>query len=225
VLSAVDRTLALDPAKRPSAAKLARLLRRARSGSPSNARATVALVEQQLAPPLLAGLYAAAGASLLPFYPAHAAALLAALAAALSFGVPRAGLALALLYSLIAVAWFVLQAREPRRALFPALGPLLGPFVPLVFLTTRSAARRALGAAAAVALATAVHAVEHGSIGLGLPGGRDPVAAAHVILRAVPGTLLFELPAIAFAAAVLPSVARQAWRLSLRAVEARTYTG
>ena len=241
VLSAVDRALSLDPARRPPAAKLARLLRRPRSGPPTGVFTTAARIEQQLAPPILAGVYAAVGASLLPFYPAHTAAPLAALAAALSFAAPRAGLALALavpilplgnvalalalLYAFVALLWFVFQVREPRRALLPALGPLLGPLVPVLFFTTPSVTRRAGGAAAAVALAAAVHAVRQGQIGQGLPGSRDPVAAAGVIVHAAPTTLLFEIPAIALAAAILPSVARQAWRLSLRAVEARTYTG
>jgi hypothetical protein len=241
LLASVDRALSLDPARRPPAAKLARLLRRARGGRPDDVRAMAQRVERQLVPPLLAGVYAAAGASLLPFYPSHAAVLLAALTAAVTFRAQRAGLAfalvvpifplgnvalaLALIYGLVALTWFALQAREPERALLPALGPLLGPLVPVLFFTTRSAWRRAVGAAAAVALAAAVQGIRHGQVGLGLPGSRDPFAAANALLGAAPQAFMVEAPVLACVAAVLPWVARRAWQFSLRAVEARTYTG
>jgi hypothetical protein len=245
LLAAVDRALALDPAKRPSAAKLARQLRRARGDGKGGALATAVELEQQLLAPVLAGVYAAAAASLLPFYPGHTAVLLAVVTAALAYRAPRAGvalalavpvlplgnvaLALALLYAAVALGWFAVHAREPERALLPALGPLLGPLalglLPLVFFTTRSATRRALGAAAAVGLAVVVHGVRHGPIGLGLPGSRDPVAAAEALVRAAPHALVFEMPALAFAALVLPWIARWARQLSLRGTEARTYTG
>jgi len=245
LLAAVDRALSLDPRKRPSAAKLARLLRRSRGDRDGGALATASALERQLLVPLLAGVYAGAGAALLPFYPAHAAPLLAAGAAALAFGAPRAGvalalavpvlplgnvaLALALVYAAVTTVWFAAHARRPEAALVPVLGPLLGPLalglLPLVFFTTRSAVRRATGAAAAVALAAAVHAVRHGPIGHGIPASRDPVAVAAVLLRAAPHSLVFELPAVAFAAVALPWVVRRMRRLSLRAAEARTYTG
>jgi len=244
LLAAVDRALSLDPAKRPSAAKLARALRRAR-GDGGGALETAALLERQLLAPVLAGIYAAAAASLLPFYPAHSAVLLAVTAAALTLQAPRAGaalalaipifplgnvaLALALLYAGVALVWFVVNAREPERTLLPALGPLLGPLalglLPLVFFTTRSAARRALGAAAAVALAAAVHGVRAGPIGRGMPGSSDLVTVAGTLLRAAPHALLVEVPVLAFLALVLPWAAVYIRRLSRRMVEAKTYTG
>jgi hypothetical protein len=245
LLAAVDRSLALDPRKRPSAAKFARLLRRAHDDRDGTAFATVAQLERHVLAPALAALYAGAGASLLPFYPAHAAPLLAAAAAALTFLAPRWGvalalalpifplgnvaLALALLYAAVALVWFVLNAREPERALLPALGPLLGPLtlvlVPVTFARTRSATRRALGAAAALVLAVVVHGIRHGPIGVGIPASRDPAAAANALVHAAPHALVFEIPAVAVAALVLPWVARRALRLSRRAAEARTYTG
>jgi hypothetical protein len=245
VLAAVDRALAVDPARRPSAAKLARMLRRARGDGAGSALATAAQLERRLLAPVLAGVYAAAAASLIPFYPAHAAPMLAVLTAALAFRAPRSGvalalalpilplgniaLALALLYIGVALVWFVLQAGDPKRALLPVAGPLLGPLalglVPLVFFTTRSAVRRALGAAAALGLAAAVHALSHAPPGLGIPGSRDPVAAAEALLRAAPSALVYQVPALAFAALVLPWVVRRALQLSHRALEARTYTG
>jgi len=245
LLSAVDRALALDPAKRPSAAKLARLLRRAHGDRDGTAFATAAELERQLLAPVLAGVYAGAGASLLPFYPGNAGPLLAILAAALTFFAPRCGvafalalpifplgnvaLALALLYGTVALVWFVLHQREPETVLLPALGPLLGPLapglLPFVFARTRPATQRALGAAAAIVLADVVHGIRHGPIGLGIPGSRDPAAAANALVHAAPHALVFEIPAVALAALVMPWVARRVQQLSRRAAEARTYTG
>jgi hypothetical protein len=245
LIAAVDRALSLDPSRRPPAAKLAHLLRRARGDGAGSAFATAAHLERQLLGPVLAGVYAAAATSLIPFYPAHAAPILAVLTAALAFRAPRSGvalalalpilplgnvaLALALLYAAVALVWFVLHVGDPKRALLPVAGPLLGPValavIPLVFFTTRSAIRRALGGAAALALAAAVHALRQGPTGLGIPGSRDPVAAAEALLQAAPHALVYQVPAISFAALVLPWVARRGLQLSHRALEARTYTG
>jgi hypothetical protein len=245
LLAAVDRALTPNPGKRPSAAKLARLLRRARGRAGGVAPVNFPEVERQLFTPALAAVYAAFGASLLPFYPAHSAILLGVLTAVLTSFAPRAGVALALglpilplgnvalslalLYAVLALVWFVLHLREPERALLPALGPLSGPLaiatLPVVLATTRSAARRALGATAGLVLATLAHGLRHGPIGLGIPGSRDPVAVANVLLHAAPRRLLYELPVVAVAALVLPSLARWLAQLSRRAAEARTYTG
>jgi hypothetical protein len=97
--------------------------------------------------------------------------------------------------------------------------------VPVVFFTTRSATRRALGAAAAIALAAAVRGIRAGPIGLGLPGSRDVLAAVEALLRAAPQALVAEIPAVAFAAVVLPPAAVWLHRFARRAAEARTYTG
>jgi hypothetical protein len=245
LLAAVDRALALDPAKRPSAAKLARLLRRARGDRGGTAFAGAAELERQLAAPVLAGIYAGAGASLLPFYPAHAGGFLALGTAVLTCFAPRCGLALALavpvlplgnvalalalVYAALALLWLVVHLREPERALLPVLGPLLGPLalglIPFVFLATRSATRRALGAVAALALAAAVNGVRHGPVGLGIPRSRDAGAVAEALLQAAPHALVYQVPAVAFAALILPWVARRALQLSHRALEGRTYTG
>ena len=232
VLSAIDRALALDPAKRPSAAKLARQLRRSRDGG-SHA-APLEAIERRFVPPALAGIYAGAGAALLPFYPANTAVVLAAAAAALTFFRPRAGvalalavpflplgnvaLALALLYAAVALGWLVLHAREPERTTYAALGPLLGPFaglLPLAYRDVRSPLTRGIGAGAAVLLAAAVRALRHGPVGLGLPGSRNPVAAAEALARAIPPGLALEAVALALAAAVLPLALRRGrWGLA-----------
>ena len=232
VLAAIDRALALDPAKRPSAAKLARQLRRSHRGG--SAAGTLEALERRFGPPALAGIYAGAGAAVLPFYPAHAVGALAGAAAALTFFRPRAGvalalavplfplgnvaLALALLYAVVALAWLALHAREPERAPYVALGPLLGPFagmLPFAYRDARSPLTRGAGAGAAVLLAAAVRAARDGPIGLGLPGSRDPVAAAEALARAIPPSLALETLAFALAAAALPlALARGRWGLT-----------
>ena len=232
VLSAIDRALALDPARRPSAARLARQLRRSRGGH--SAAGALESVERRFGPPVLAGIYAGAGAALLPFYPPHTAGVLAAAAAALSFFSPRAGvllalavplfplgnvaLALAVLYSAVTLLWLALHAREPERAPYVALGPLLGPFagmLPFAYRHARSPLTRGAGAGAAVLLAAAVHAARARPIGLGLPGSRDPVTAAEALVQAIPPSLAFETLAVGLAAAALPlALARGRWGLA-----------
>jgi hypothetical protein len=229
LLTAVDRALSLDPAQRPSAAKLARALRRTRHGG--RGRAISGEVVHRFASPALAGVYAGVGSSLLPFYPAHSAALLATLVAVLAFLRPRWGLAaalavpvlplgnvalaLAVVYGACALAWLALHVREPERALYVVLGPAL-PVLPLAYFTARSAAVRALGASCAVLLAAAVAALRSGPIGLGLPESRDTLATAETLVRAVPtGTLLAAL-AVGLAALALPvALSRGRWGLAL----------
>ncbi len=149
----VDRALAVNPARRPSARELAEALRHAHTrrkptkGASTRRRATVRLKVPAIAPRLgasgLAAVTAGAGATLLPFYPANFAAGLAALAAALAFARPRIGmiaavavpifplgnvsLGLALLYAALAALWVVLMWKEPLGGLLFALGPLLAP--------------------------------------------------------------------------------------------------
>jgi hypothetical protein len=241
----VDRALSVDPAKRPSAAKLARMLRRTRRDHVDGLRAAAAFAERRMLMPVLAATYAAAAASLIPFYPGHSAIVLAAVVAGLAFAAPRVGmaaalavplfplgnvaLALAILYGLVALAWFVLHVREPQRSMLPAFGPLLGVLalglIPVVYVTTRSATRRAIGAATAAVLATAVGALRHGTVAHGIPGSRHPLSTAETLVAAAPHALVFEVSAVAFAAVVLPWAVVHARRLGRRVSEARTYTG
>jgi hypothetical protein len=248
VLSAVTRAVALDPAHRPSAAKLARMLRRSRGDGGGLATAFVETAERRYVPPALAGIYAGSAAALVPFYPVHAAPALAALTAVLTFFRPRTGvavalavpvlplgnlsLALAVLYGAAAAAWLVLNLREPERATFVALGPLLGPLgalavLPLLVRNGRSTLARALQAGVAVLLAALVAGVrgaplpltgEEPPLGLGLSGSTDPGAAAHALwsgLAAHPA-LLVEAVAIAAAAALLPRAERHGlWGLAI----------
>jgi hypothetical protein len=152
----VDSALALDPGRRPDAAKLAVGLRRALRARPRKASRIAGPLRRQLParvpfphalprgatilpPALLAGWTSAA----LPFFPAHWSVALAALAALLSLRTPRLGLAFALavpvlplgnialglatLYSLVAGGWLALFWARPRAALLFVAGPLLAP--------------------------------------------------------------------------------------------------
>jgi hypothetical protein len=244
LLDAVDRALAPDPKQRPSAKKLASLLRSARGERRRPPALSLTDVERSLLPAVLLGVFAAGAAALVPFYPAHAGPVLGLAVAAAWFLAPRGALALALAVPLLplgnvslglalvwaaaAAVWFALHLGEPERAGLPTVAPLTGPLaivvVPLAFFTTRSPLRRALGAAAGIALAVVVHGVRAGPIGLGIPGSRDPVDVARALLGAAPHSLVYVVPAVALAAVVLPLAVVQARRLRPGAGEARTYT-
>jgi hypothetical protein len=191
LISAVDRALAVEPERRPSAAALADVLRgvpgkkarrpRVRLKSPVDAR--VALVA---GPAVLGALFAGWVASTLPFYPQRWPLLLAGLAGALTALRPRVGLGfalavpvfplgnvslgLALVYAVVAVAWLALAWRAPRTGLLFVLGPLLAPvgalgLVPLLLQWVPGAARRFAYGGAAILVAGLVAALR----GVGLP--------------------------------------------------------
>ncbi len=195
LVSLVDRALAVEPSKRPPAAKLAQSLRRVAAGHPHRvqvprrAPGAGALLATTGPPAALAGWTSAT----LPFFPAYWPGGLALVAALLSLAGPRLGLAFALAvpvlplgnislglavsYAVLACAWFALWWQRPRSALLFVAGPLLGPIgalglVPVVALAAGGAARRAAQAAAAV-LAAAVAA---GVTGHGLPFGEHAPA-------------------------------------------------
>ena len=237
----VDRALAVDPARRPSARELAEALRHAHSrrkaaaSAPSRRPATqIRLRLPAVAPRLgaagLAAVAAAAGATLLPFYPANFAAGLAALAAALAFARPRLGmvaalavpvfplgnvsLGLALLYAALAAAWVALMWAEPLGGLLFALGPLLAPvgalgLMPLTVQGLRAPWRRALQTAAAVLAAALVAGIRRtplpftGStppLGLGIAGSNRPVLVAGELWRALQANQAVGIEALALAA-------------------------
>jgi protein kinase-like protein len=196
LLQLVDRSLALDPARRPTAAELAGALRGA--AAPRRApRPPLAWPQPAAAagPAALAAVAAGWTAGTLPFFP-HGWAVGLALAAASATALrPRAGLALvlavpilplgnvalglAVLYSVVAAAWLALSWRLPRLALLPALGPLLGlvgalGLVPLAVARVRSPLHRVVYAAVATVLAGIVA----GTRGSPLPftGAKAPLA-------------------------------------------------
>ena len=216
LLAAVDRALVVDPKKRPSAAKLARMLGRAR-GDDRGAARDVTSFSRQLLPALATGVYATGAAALLPFYPERAALPLGIAAAALTLGAPRFGLAFAL-----AVPIFPLgNAALGLALLYTAIAAAAW----LALVVTRGPARRAVAAAAGVVLLAVANAVRAGPIGHGIPGSRHPIAVTHALLGAAPPSLAWQVPVAALAACALPWAVRQARELGRRAVEARTYTG
>jgi hypothetical protein len=175
LLAAVDAALARSPARRPSAAELALLLRdafqgrRRTGGRRRGGSIPAAALAGRAAPAALAGATVGLTVSALPFYPPGWAAGLAALAAAAAAWHPRAGLGLALAlpvlplgnvslglalaYAALAAGWFTFFAGEPRFGLLPVVGALLGPLgaiglLPLAVQPLRSPARRAFAAAA-----------------------------------------------------------------------------
>jgi hypothetical protein len=191
LVTAVDRALSVDPARRPSAAALSKALRatrreraprRKRPKAPVRIDPRRALV--QIGAPALAALVAGWTATALPFYPARWPLLLAATAAALMAARARLGLAftlavpvfplgnvslgLALAYAGLAVAWLVLMWGDPRRGLLFGSGIALGPIgllglVPLTVLHVPRTMRRTAHALAAVLLAGVVAGL-HGSV-------------------------------------------------------------
>ena len=239
----VDRALTLNPARRPSARELAEALRHAHTrrkptGRPAARRsAQVRLKVPAVAPRLgasaLAAVTAAAGATLLPFYPANFAAGLAALAATLAFARPRLGLVaalavpvfplgnvslgLALLYAGLAAVWLALMWKEPLGGLLFALGPLLAPLgalglLPLAVQGLRAPWRRALQTAVGV-LVAAVVAGLRGSplpftgdsppLGLGIAGSTRPGLVAGALWRALQANPAVGIEALALAAVAL----------------------
>jgi hypothetical protein len=211
--AAVDRALAADPRKRPSAARLAAALRRAPGrrrrrhtlpGRPSN---TVLLGG------VATGLYALFGATALPFYPSAAPILLALAAAVLAAFRPRAGLALALAvpilplgnvaqglaiaYAAAAAAWFACSWRRPREGLVFVAGPLLAAvgglgLLPLVLLRCPGRLRRAALAAVAVLSAGVVSGLDGRAAPftgdprphrLGIDGAGEPTQVVRALHR------------------------------------------
>lgn len=185
LIDAVNRSLAVNPAKRPTALQLAQRLR---DGFAARRRAPGPGALQRLpAPPLrrigagsAAAGFVGATAALLPFYPAGWAWGLAAMAAAVAAVRPRLGLALALAlavlplgnvssglaiaYSVVALGWLVATWRRPEEGLVASLGPLaafLGAtaLLPLAFLYVHRPIWRGIHAALAVLLAAAVAAL------------------------------------------------------------------
>jgi serine/threonine-protein kinase len=142
LVATVDRALALDPRKRPTAAQLADELRHAkqkpRAGARARARASGTQSATRLAAAAGAGVYAGAAAALLPFWPTGFPLAFAAVATAVAFSRRRLGLlvalavpvfplgnlslGLAIAYAAVAAAWL---AGSRRRELVAATSVLL----------------------------------------------------------------------------------------------------
>ncbi len=182
----VDRMLAVDPARRPPAARLASELRDAFAERlrRRKTRTTIPIprVPLHLLAPGAAALFAGWTTATMPFFPQLFVPLLAVLAGALTLVGPRLGLALTLavpvfplgnvsaglafLYAAVACCWLVFSWRTPRAGLFLVLGPLLAPvlalgLLPLAAQAIGGRARRAVQVATAVLLAALVAGIRH----------------------------------------------------------------
>jgi Protein kinase domain len=196
----VDRMLACDPRRRPSARRAAEEVRAAqeeRQGEPrpSSARQTL---RRRVVHAGLAAMTAGGSTALLPFFPRGWPFLLAALAALVALRSPAAGLAaalaapilplgnlssgLALAYCATAAAWFLAFRRDAVAGLIFAAGGVLAPIgavtlLPLLALGARGPIRRGLGAAAGVLAGAAVCALT----GRALPLVEDPPGTSRAL--------------------------------------------
>jgi hypothetical protein len=229
LLAAVESALAVDPAKRPQAGALAQELRDAlaaprREPKPATLRlrkpqsialpvASTTALEARAAAAAGAGLTFAVGGSLLPFWPTSLLVFLCCVTVAVTWWLPRTGLALALLapvfplgneakgaallYAGIAVALLVLAWRDARAGLMFAVGPVLAlvgalALVPLAVQPAHGWLRRGIHALLAVLVAALV---------AGLHGKPLPLAGVHVGNLGIsatehPGTVLSAVWAI-----------------------------
>jgi hypothetical protein len=231
--AAVDRALALEPGRRPSAARLAQALRVAfaeRDRPAATPRISLSLRRPpaRLVPAAAVALATAAGASMLPFWPHGWPVALAALAFLASLLRERAGVALALavpvfplgnlslglalLYGAVALGWLALSWGEPRSALAFGLGPLLAPvlalgLVPLALAkVVRSPVRRFAQALAAVLVAALAAGLRGADLPLGAEALPTPRIAEARDPFAVAGALWHALvarPALPLAALAL----------------------
>jgi hypothetical protein len=237
LISSVDRALAVEPERRPSAAALADVLRgvpqkrqrhaQVRLKSPLDPRLAL-----RLAPAALAALFAGWVASALPFYPQRWPLLLAGVAAALTALRPRFGLGfvlavpvfplgnvslgLALVYAALAVAWLALAWRAPRTGLLVTLGPLLAPvgalgLVPLLLQRVPGAPRRLTYGFAAVLVA----GLAAGLRGSALPFSDSRAPALGIDAEQQP---LAVADALWSALSVQPALAREALVIGIAAL-------
>jgi serine/threonine-protein kinase len=197
--STVDRALAVDPRKRPSAAALADALRESRPREKPVPGTFIKVPYQRAAWAGLAGAIAAVAATALPFWPLGFAPLLAALAVVLAYFRPRVGLAGAL-----SVAVFPLG----NVALGLALAFGAGALAWLAIATAGPLALRRATLTASFVVAA------HGLGPLRVDGEESPLVAGRAVLAAVPPQAWAVALALGLAAATLPLV-RTPWRAAL----------
>lgn len=195
LVEAVHSALALDPAKRPSAKRLAHELRDALRASrrprpEASASARSRLIGRTVSAGLAAA-FVAATTVVLPFFPTGGPAALASIAAALTFAKPRVGLALALatpvlplgnvslalacVYAAAALTWLAAFWGDARHGLLFSVGPVLA-LVPGGLVLLPLAAARAAGAFRQSL--TAVAAVLSAGLAAGLTGRPLPFDGA-----------------------------------------------
>jgi hypothetical protein len=233
---AVDRMLDLDPRRRPRPKAAAHWLRTAADERTQRTRGVTSrhTLRERALPATLAAVVVAGTTLVLPFFPAGWPFLLGALAALAALVSPAGGLAFALavpvlplgnlalgaslVYLPVALAWFLLFARDARTGLFFLAGPLLAPLhalalLPVVALRARGAVRRAALAVASVLCALAASALTRSPVPLtgeppfvvGLAGTESPRAVLDAVVQA-----LGEHPALPVEALVLAVAAATA---------------
>jgi hypothetical protein len=233
LIALVDRALSVEPARRPSAAKLGEALRATRYRRERREHTLPELslpAPGRFAPAAAAGLFAAAGAATLPFYPSGWPLGLAAVAATLALVRERAGLAFALAvpvlplgnlssglawaYVALAIGWLVFAWKDSRTALFFVAGPVLTPLsllglLPLAAQRLGGSLRRSLQVFTAVLAAALVAGLQGSSLPftgtveprIDFNRTRDPLGAAGAILHALTAQPVLLLEALVLAAA------------------------
>jgi hypothetical protein len=237
LLRLVDRALAQEPGKRPSARELAGELRSLASADKKEpSRRAVALPSQPVraraGTAALGAVLAGWAAAAIPFFPSGWPLAIAAAVVAATLMRERVGIALALavpffpignfssgaalLYAAFAAMVLTVTWREPRSTLLFALGPLLAPLfavalLPLATVRIGSGARRALVTALGVLTAAVVAGIDHGTlplVGEAAPDGAGLRGASGAI--GVAGSLANTAaahPALLLETALLAAVA------------------
>jgi hypothetical protein len=245
LIALVDRALAIEPAKRPAAAKLAEALRATRHRRERQSRSLPKLTPPpagRFAPSAAAGLFAGASAAALPFYPSGWPLGLAAIAATLTLFRDRAGLTFALAvpvlplgnssaglawaYAALALAWLAWSWKRARTGLFFVAGPLVAPFgllglLPLAAQRVRGSFARATQAFAAVLFAGLVAGI-HGAT-LPFTGAAAPALDLEGTRRPLAAATevwhaLWAQPTLMFEAFVLAVAAAVLPKLSRRQI-------
>ena len=183
-----------------------------------------------------------AGTTMLPFFPAFWAPLLALAAGAIALRFPRAGLALALaapvfplgnlalglalMWGALGLAWLVLSWRDARAGLAFLSGPVLAAvgligLVPLAVQPARGHVRRAAQTLAAVGAAALAAGLRGSPLPLGqgeaqpldLAGSDSAVQAGAALVEALPVGLVLGALVLAAAAVAIP-YATTPWRIA-----------
>ncbi len=239
IIECVDRALATNPKRRPTAdalagrlRKVAPRLRRARRRPNRPAMPPAPATARRLVPVGAAVLFAAWSAAALPFYPVGWPLAIAALAGVLALLNHRLGLAftlavpvlplgnyslgLALVYGAAALAWLIFSWRDAEAGLFMTSGPLLASIglvaaLPVAGLVIQNPVRRAVQVAMAV-LVTAAVAGASALDRLGIAASDRPGEAAAAVVRALERVTLVQAVVLGFVAAALPFArARGPW--------------
>ena len=238
IVECVDRALAVEPGRRPTARalaarlrKVAPALRRSRRRPPRLALAPSAAV-RRVVPAGAAVLFTAWSAAALPFFPAGWPLALAALAGVVALWNQRLALAfclavpvlplgnyalgLAVLYAAAALVWLVVSWRDPEAGLFMTLGPLLASIgliaaLPVAGLAIANPLRRGIQVAMAVLAAAAVAGASRLDR-LGIAASDRPGEAAGAVVRAFERVTVVQAVVLGLVAVALPFArARGPW--------------